>query len=42
MPIISSDILKIINEKESCNTRCVVMRWISSEVLIKTVKDADN
>ena len=32
MPIISADILKIIVEREMCNTRCVVMRWSSSEV----------
>ena len=32
MPIISADILKIIDETESCDTRCVVMWWSSSEV----------
>ena len=33
MPVISAEILKIIDERERCDTRCVVIR---------TVKDADN
>ena len=32
MPIISVEILKIIDEREMCDTRCVVMRWSSCEV----------
>ena len=37
MPIISVELMKIIDEMEKCDTRCVVMRWSNS----KTVKDAD-
>ena len=32
MPIISLEILKTIDEREGCDTRCVEMRWSSSEV----------
>ena len=32
MPITSVEMLKIIDERERYNTRCVVMRWSSSEV----------
>ena len=32
MPIISLEIMKIIDEKEKCDTKCVVMRWSNSEV----------
>ena len=32
MPIISVDILKIKDQIERCDTKCVVMRWSSSAV----------
>ena len=32
MPIISVEIMKIIDEKEKCDTKCIVMRWSNSEV----------
>ena len=32
MPIISIEIMKTIDERERCDTRCVVMRWSNSEV----------
>ena len=32
MPIISIEILKILDKREKCDTRCVVMRWSNSEV----------
>ena len=32
MSIISVEIMKIIDERERCDSRCVVMRWINSEV----------
>ena len=32
MLIISVEILKIIDEREKCDARCVVMRWSNSEV----------
>ena len=32
MPIISAEILKIIDERERCDTSCGVMKWSSSEV----------
>ena len=32
MPIISIEIMKIIDERESCYTTCVVMRWTNSEM----------
>ena len=32
MPIISVDIMKVIDEWEGCNTRCVVVRGSNSEV----------
>ena len=33
MPIISVEILKIKDEIKRCDTKCVVMRWSSSEVV---------
>ena len=32
MPIISVEIMKIIDEKEKCDTMCVGMRWSNNEV----------
>ena len=32
MPIISVEIMETIDERERCDTRCVVMRWSNSEV----------
>ena len=32
MPIISVEIMKIIDQREKCDTRCVVMRWSNSGV----------
>ena len=32
MPIISVEIIKVINERERCDTKCAVMRWGNSEV----------
>ena len=32
MPIICAEIMKIIDEREKCDTKCVVMRWSNSEV----------
>ena len=32
MPIISEKIMKIIDEKERCNTGWIVMRWSNSKV----------
>ena len=32
MPIISVEIMKIINERERCDKMCVVMRWSNREV----------
>ena len=40
MPIISVEIMKTINEKESCDTSCNEMKQQPS--IIKTVKDPDN
>ena len=34
MPVISTEILKIIDERES-GTSCVVMRWSCSKVLLR-------
>ena len=31
MPIISVKIMKTIDERERCNTKCVLMRWSSSK-----------
>ena len=36
MPIISVEIMERIDERERCQARCDVMRWI------KAVKDSDN
>ena len=38
MPIISAEILKIIDERGRCDTRCVVMTWSSSEVWLRQLK----
>ena len=35
MPLISAEILKIIDKRERCDAKCVVMRWSSSEVWIR-------
>ena len=32
MSIISKEIMKTIDERERCDTRCVVMRWNNSKV----------
>ena len=32
MPIICIEIMKIIDEREKCDTRCDVMRWSNSKV----------
>ena len=32
MPIISIEVMKTIDQRERCDTRCVVMRWGNSEV----------
>ena len=32
MPLISIEIMKIIDERERCDTRWVVMRWSNIEV----------
>ena len=32
MSIISVEIIKTIDERERCDSRCVVMRWSNSEV----------
>ena len=32
MPIIVVKIMKTIDERERCDTRCVVMRWSDSEM----------
>ena len=32
MPIISVEIVKTIDEREKCDTRCVVMRWSNDKV----------
>ena len=32
MPIISKEKMKITDEGEGCDQRCVVMRWSNSEV----------
>ena len=32
MLIISVEIMKIIDEREKCDTRCVGMKWTNSEV----------
>ena len=33
MPIISIETMKKIDEREGCNTRCVVMRWSNARLL---------
>ena len=35
MPTISVEIMKLMGERERCDTRCVVMRWSDSEVQLK-------
>ena len=32
MPIISIEVMKIIDGRERCDTRCGVMRWSKNEV----------
>ena len=32
MPIISVEVMETIDERERCDTRCVVMRWSNSKV----------
>ena len=32
MLIIREEIMKIIDERKKCDTRCVVMRWSNTEV----------
>ena len=32
MPIITVEIIKSIDERERCDTRCAVMRWSNSEM----------
>ena len=32
MPVISVEIMKTIDEREGCDTRCVVMTWSNDEV----------
>ena len=32
MPINSVEIMKIIDERETCDARCVAMRWSNSEM----------
>ena len=32
MMIVSVEIMKIIDERERCDTSCVVMKWSNSEV----------
>ena len=32
MPRISAEIMKIIDEREKCDTRCVVMKWGNGQV----------
>ena len=39
MPIISIDIMKIIDERERCDPQC--LSW-DEDSLLKTVKDVDN
>ena len=31
MPIISLELMKTIDERERCDTRCVATRWINSK-----------
>ena len=31
MPIISVEIMKTIDERERCDTRCVIVRWTNSK-----------
>ena len=35
MLIISVEIMKTIDERERCDTRCVVMRWSNGEVKLR-------
>ena len=35
MPIIRVEIMKIIDERERCDTRCVLMRWSNNEVKLR-------
>ena len=38
MPIISTEILKITDERKRCDTRCVVMRWSNSKMQSRQYK----
>ena len=40
MLIISVEIMKIIHEREKCDTKCFVMRWSNSEVQLRQQKKA--
>ena len=35
MQISSVEIMEIIDERERCDTRCVVIRWSNSKVLLR-------
>ena len=35
MPIISVEIMEIIDESGRCDTRCAVMRWTNNEVQLR-------
>ena len=35
MPIVSIEIMKIIDQTESCDTRNFVMRWSNSEIQLR-------
>ena len=35
MLIIRVEIMKIIDEKERCDTKCVAMRWSNSQVQLR-------
>ena len=32
MPIITVEVIKSIDERERCDTKCAVMRWSNSEM----------
>ena len=38
MPTISVGITKIPDEREKCDTRCVLMKWSNSEVQLRQYK----
>ena len=35
MPIIRVEIIKTIDERERCDTKCVAMRWSNREVQLR-------